>query len=238
MNRVLIFAGGKGTRMNRKDDMPKQFLEIDKKPIIIYTLEKFEQNELVDDIIVVCIKEWINHLEGLIKKFKIKKVSKILPGGKTGFDSRLNGLEYLMSTSNSDDDIVLIHDGVRPLINNQVITDNIKIATNSGNAITSANVTETIIFNNGTIKDDVLERDRCFFARAPQTFKLKNIYEYYRRAKIENKTEIIDSASLAYYYGERLNYVIGPQENIKITTPIDFYCAKGMLTYLKEDSKE
>ena len=238
MNRALIFAGGKGVRMKMNGDVPKQFLEINGKSIIIHTLEKFQRNKDIDDIVVICIEPWIPVLEEQVRIFGIKKVSKILPGGSTGFDSRLIGLQYLVDTKQSEDDIVLIHDGVRPFITDGLISANIEVAKANGNAITVANATETIMYKKNGSRDDILDRTYCLLARAPQTFKLNRIFELYKRAIEDQKTEIIDSASMAYHYGDNLYYVEGPQENIKVTTPIDYYCACGILNSKETELKK
>lgn len=227
MNRALIFAGGKGERMKINGDIPKQFLEINNKSIIIHTLEKFEKNKHIDDIVVVCIGSWVPVLEEQINQFGLKKVSKILKGGATGFDSRMIGLDYLYKTRKEDGDIVLLHDGVRPFITDELITKNIQIAKEHGNAITTTKATETIMCSRACL--EIINRDVCVLARAPQTFKLKRIYDLYLKTIEDNKTDIIDSASIAHYYGDKLNLVDGPAENIKVTTAIDFYAAKGLI---------
>lgn len=228
MNRVLIFAGGKGTRMKSENNVPKQFLKIQGKYIIIHTLEKFERCPDIDDIIIVCLHGWISELEKSVKEFNIKKVSKIIPGGLTGFDSRMKGLEALADSKTYDEDIVLIHDGVRPFIPSDIITENINCAKRSGNAITVAPLNETLIYT-GVTPDSMLKRSNCFLARAPQTFYVKKIHELYQRALEEDKTDLVDSATIAYHYGETLNYVVGPEENIKITTPLDYYMATAII---------
>ena len=228
MNRVLIFAGGKGTRMKSESNIPKQFLKIENKYIIIHTLEKFERCPDVDDIIIVCLQGWIGELEKSIKEFGLKKVSKIIAGGLTGFDSRLKGLEALTDSETYDEDIVLIHDGVRPFVPSDIITENINCTKISGNAITVAPLNETLIYT-ATNPNSMFNRSNCFLARAPQTFYVKKIYELYQRALSENKTELVDSATIAYHYGETLNYVTGPEENIKITTPLDYYIATAII---------
>ncbi len=233
MNRVLIFAGGKGVRMQNEDNVPKQFLKISNKYIIIHTIEKFEKCKLIDDIVIVCIHGWIEELQKAIKESGIKKVSKIIAGGLTGFDSRYNGLEYLYKNAKSDEDIVLIHDGVRPFIPIEIIEENINCTKQSGNAITVAPLNETLIYTE-TIPDKIISRNNCFLARAPQTFYVKDIFKMYERALKDGKTELIDSATIAYYYGQKLNYVVGPEENIKITTPIDYYAATGILNLMNE----
>ena len=233
MNRALIFAGGKGTRMHI-GDKPKQFLEIDNKAIIIYTLEKFQECDLVDDIVVVCVGGWESYLQNLIDNndIKLNKVSKILTGGETGFDSRMIGLEYLNLTKESNDDIVLIHDGVRPFISKELITENINCAKKNKNAITVIKAIETVIVANAEM-DEILNRNDCYYARAPQTFNIGDIYSFYLKAKNDCRTDMIDCATIAQYCGAKLNYVFGSSENIKITTDIDFFAAIGLL-----DNKE
>lgn len=237
MNRVLIFAGGKGVRMKTEDNIPKQFLKIKNKYILIHTLEKFERCEDIDDIIIVCIQGWIEELKHNIQDNGIKKVSAIISGGLTGFESRLNGLKYCYDNKKTDNDIVLIHDGVRPFVTTSLITENINCTKNSGNAITVAPLNETLVYT-ATTPASIFERGNCFLARAPQTFFVNDIYRLYERALMDNKSSLIDSASIANYYGVKLNYVIGPEENIKITTPLDFYIAKGILESIDKNTEE
>lgn len=233
MNVALIFAGGIGKRMNN-NGIPKQFLKLYGKEIIIYTLEIFEKNENIDGIIVSCLEEKINDLEELIKKYDLKKVKSIVAGGKTGQESIYKGL-CEAERYYSKEDIVLIHDGVRPLINEKTIEDNILSVKKYGNAITVVPAIETIIKVEKVehrIKD-ILNRNECYMARAPQSFYLKDVLSSHRKAIEENKDDFIDSASMMVYYGHKLNIVDGPIENIKITTPSDYYIFKAM-----QDMKE
>ena len=149
MNIAVIFAGGVGSRMHSKAK-PKQFLEIYNKPIIIYTLELFDKHPMIDAIVVVCIENWIPYLQNLLYKYRIEKVVQIVAGGKTGQLSIYNGLMAAKEIANNEEAIVLIHDGVRPLINEKVITDNIKSVKEFGSAITTAVVKETIPAWSGT----------------------------------------------------------------------------------------
>lgn len=224
MNTALIFAGGAGVRMNSKSK-PKQFLEFNGKAIIIYSLEYFERNEEIDNIIVVCIEGWINQLKELIKRDFITKVKWIVPGGATGQESIYNGLKTIYAECDSPkDSIVLIHDGVRPLITEQLISDNIACVKKYGSAITVIPQTETVIFVND--KDNITsigERSTSKIARAPQSFILEDIMQAHNRAIKDNELGMIDSASLMLHYGYTLHTVNGPIENIKITTPFDFY---------------
>lgn len=140
---VLIFAGGTGRRMNVRSK-PKQFLELHGKPIIIYTLEHFEYHNEVDKIVVVCLADWIAELKGLLRRYGITKVVAIVPGGETGHDSIYYGLAAMQKFS-GDDDIVLIHDGVRPLITEELITENINSVRKYGNAITGERARESVV---------------------------------------------------------------------------------------------
>ena len=147
MNIAVIFAGGVGSRMHGREK-PKQFLEMYNKPIIIHTIERFENHPLIDSIVVVCIKDWIPHLEHLLYKFRIEKVGRVVPGGKTGQLSIYNGLCAAKEIAGNEEAVVLIHDGVRPLINEKVISDNIEGVEKNGSAITTAVVKETILVVN------------------------------------------------------------------------------------------
>lgn len=228
MNYAVIFAGGIGKRMNTKA-LPKQFLKLYGKEIIIYTLEHFEKHREIDGIAVACVEEWIPYLEELIEKYQFKKVKAVVPGGRTGQDSIFEGIKAVDRLVQGDGHIVLIHDGVRPLINEQTITDCIKSVRENGSAITVAPAVETIIRvdDNQQVRE-VIERADCLMARAPQCFFLKEILEAHRKAVQENKHDFIDSASIMKYYGHTLSVVDGPVENIKITTPMDFYTFRAL----------
>ena len=231
MNTALIFAGGTGTRMKNKDK-PKQFLELNGKPIIIHTIEHFDEHPEIDAIVVVCIESWIDFLKNKLEKFNIKKVVNVVPGGKTGQESIRNGLVAIRDYTfgMEDNPIVLIHDGVRPLINDKVISDNIKCVKENGNAITVVPAIETIIEtdDNANIAK-VADRTHCKLARAPQSFYLKDILNAHYKSIKDGKTEMIDSAMLMQYYGAVLHTVIGPVENIKITTPIDYHIFRALV---------
>lgn len=224
---ALIFAGGSGSRM-RTTTKPKQFLELHGKPIIIHTIEHFENHSMIDQIIVVCIEGWIDYLEHLLSKFQIKKVVKIVPGGETGQLSIFNGLSVL-SENIQPEDIILIHDGVRPLIDETIITDNIECVRKNRTAITVKPVIETVIQVDDTNAiTNVVDRDSCQTAVAPQSFYLSDIYSLHLRAQADGLTNMTDSATLVRHYGVDLFTVMGGAENIKITTPSDFYIFRAI----------
>ena len=229
MNIGVIFAGGVGQRM-KTTNRPKQFLELHGKPIIIYTLEIFEQHSQIDGIVVSCVAEWIPYLEELLEKFHITKVKKIVAGGETGQMSIYNGLVAAKEVAGDEESVVLIHDGVRPLINEKVISDNIQSVQEHGSAITSAIVKETIM----VVKDDnsidyVPDRAHSRVAKAPQSFCRDDILNVHHKAQKEGIEDFIDSCTMMKYYGHNLFLIDGPYENIKITTPDDFYTMRALL---------
>lgn len=229
MNIALIFAGGTGTRMNSKTK-PKQFLELHGKSIIIHTLEAFENHDEIDAIIVVCLESWISYLQNLIEKASLKKVKCVVPGGKTAQESQYNGLKAIKKACSPDNEtVVLIHDGVRPLIDADTISKNIQSVKENGSAITVTPAIETVIMvDDELLLNKVLERSNCRMAKAPQSFYFKDILAMHERAIDEGRLNFIDSASLMMYYGYNLHTVDGLPENIKITTPSDFYIFRAI----------
>lgn len=225
---ALIFAGGTGKRMNTKT-LPKQFLELHGKPIIIHTIEHFESHPEIKDIVVVCVDGWLDYCRDLLARFNIKKVSQVVPGGETGQMSIFNGLEALQEKHQGNDDYVLIHDGVRPLIDEETISKNIESVKKYGTAITVKPVIETVVqVDEEEIINNVIERSTCQTAVAPQSFVLSEIYSLHMRAQAEKLFDMTDSATLARYFGLPLHTVMGGSENIKITTPSDFYIFRAI----------
>jgi 2-C-methyl-D-erythritol 4-phosphate cytidylyltransferase len=237
MNTALIFAGGSGSRMNSKAK-PKQFLELNGKAIIIHTVEYFEKNKDIDNIAIVCIEGWIDYLKDLLKRNFITKVKWIIPGGATGQESIYKGLKSIYNDcENPSDSVVLIHDGVRPLINDKLISDNIAIVKNYSSAITVVPQAETVVsVNEDSVVTNVGERNIQRIARAPQSFILEDIMKAHNQAIKDNMLDMIDSASLMMHYGHTLHIVEGPVENIKITTPFDFYVFRAIFE-AKENSQ-
>lgn len=226
---ALIFAGGVGKRMNSKS-LPKQFLEVHGKPILISTIEHFENHPEVDAICLVCAEEWREYTKKLIEKYNLKKVVNIVNGGATALESQYNGLKEIDQKSHDNEkDIVLIHDGVRPLINEQTISNCIEMVRKNGSAITVVPATETIIQSGADEKvKNTFPREECRLARAPQCFYLKDILSVHEKARTDSKT-FVDSCSMMLHYGYTLYTVLGPVENLKVTTPADFYIYRALL---------
>lgn len=236
MNVAVIFAGGIGRRMSQKA-LPKQFLKLHGKEIIIHTLEHFQNHPQVDGIVISCVENWIPFLNDLICKYNMSKVYAIVPGGKTGQESIYNGLKKTKELFANQQIDVLIHDGVRPLINEETITACIESIRNFGSAITVAPVTETIIQIDKSGKvDEVIDRTHCLLARAPQGFHLDDILGAHEKAIKEGKCDFIDSATMMKWRGIKLAVVEGPIENIKITTPMDYFTFRALVE-AKENSE-
>lgn len=228
MNVAVIFAGGVGTRMNSKST-PKQFLELHGKPIIIHTLEMFENNINIDGICISCHPDYLDYMKRLCDKFCISKVKWIVKGGQTGQESIFNGLDAVYQDCPKDS-VVLIHDGVRPNITDELITENIECVRKNGTAISCTKAVETPaeIDSDGCIKN-VTERENAVIAKAPQSFRLNDIYSSHLKAQQEGRKDFIDSASMMRYYGYKLYTVECRWDNIKITTPSDFYIFRAIL---------
>ena len=227
-NIAAIFAGGSGVRMNTKS-RPKQFLELNGKPIIIYTLELFDNHPEVDAIVVACIESWIPFLKKMLRKFEINKVVDIVAGGQTGQDSIYNALCAAERYAGDDDATVMIHDGVRPLITEQTITSNLRTVEAHGSCITCVPATETYIVTQPDGSLNIPSRANSLIARAPQSFKLKDIIAAHRQAIADNRHDFIDSCTMMSHYNHHLATVMGPMENIKITTPTDYFLFRAMV---------
>ncbi|WP_079851848.1 IspD/TarI family cytidylyltransferase [Streptococcus agalactiae] len=227
MNIGVIFAGGVGRRMNTKGK-PKQFLEVHGKPIIVHTIDIFQNTEAIDAVVVVCVSDWLDYMNNLVERFNLTKVKAVVAGGETGQMSIFKGLEAAEQLA-TDDAVVLIHDGVRPLINEEVINANIKSVKETGSAVTSVRAKETVVLVNDSSKiSEVVDRTRSFIAKAPQSFYLSDILSVERDAISKGITDAIDSSTLMGMYKRELTIVEGPYENIKITTPDDFYMFKAL----------
>lgn len=208
---------------------PKQFLELNGKPIIIYTLELFDNHPQVDAIVVACIDSWIPFLKKMIRKFEITKVVEIVEGGETGQDSIYNALQAAERIAKGEEATVMIHDGVRPLITEQTITENLKTVEEFGSCITCIPATETFVVKQADGALEIPERANSLIARAPQSFRLADIMTAHRRAISEGRHDFIDSCTMMSHYGYTLKTIIGPMENIKITTPTDFFIFRAMV---------
>ena len=237
MNIAIIFAGGLGQRLNNgENSAPKQFLKINDKPIIIRTLELFQTHKDIDKIYISIHPDYYEYMQELVKYYYITKTAGIVNGGKTGQESIYNALK-LAQKENPQDSIVLIHDGVRPNITEEVITKNIECTKKNGNAITCTSCFETILISeNGINPEHVPYRKDTYAAQAPQTFHLGEVIEAHEitRKTNPNYTDIVDTCTLYKTLNKKTFMVKGNRGNIKITTIEDLYILRALIRY-KED---
>lgn len=235
MNLALIFAGGSGVRMGA--GVPKQFLEINGKPVLIHTLELFQYHAMIDKIYLAVPEEYLDYAGILVQEHHISKVCGILPGGETSQESVYHML-CRASEENPPDAVVLIHDGVRPYVDADVIADNIRSVEQYGSGITSNPSYETVVISDdGCQVRQVPLRSRSMTIQAPQSFRLADIrsaHEEIRRR--ENGYQgIVDSCTLMYTLGRPVHLVPGNRGNIKVTTPEDVYIFRGLLQYKENE---
>lgn len=229
MNIAVIIAGGSGHRTGQ--DVPKQFLTVNDKPIIIYTLENFQKNENIDEIIVVCIDGWHHVLEAYAKQFGITKLKHIVSGGESGQHSIMNGVETAYANY-PEDSCVVIHDGIRPLVDESVLNDVINTCYKYGNGVTSLPYNEQIF----VIEDDIstkqyIPRETLRRVSTPQAYKLGKLHECYKKA-YETGVGFGGSAyvnTMMVDLGETLYFAKGSDKNIKLTTKDDLKIFMGYI---------
>ena len=236
MNVALIFASGKGTRMGA--DIPKQFLKIDGKPIIVHTIELFQYHELIDQIYVVTLKEYMEHMERLMQEYRLNKITRITKGGDSAQESIYNGLKLIEYDHKEDNPVVLLHDGVRPFVEPDVITRNINGVKQNGNAITCIPAYETVLISNdGNKVDDTTIRKQTFIAQAPQSFYLNDILNAHEeiRKSPNGYEKMVDACTIMNTLGRQTHLVEGNRGNIKVTTPEDVFTFKGFLQFRESE---
>lgn len=234
MNYALVIAGGAGNRMGQ--DIPKQFIHVDNCPIIIHTLKCFENHPDIDGIAVVCLNGWETVLQSYANQFNVSKLKWILSGGKTGFESIHNGLIGLKEAGINDEDLVLIHDGVRPLLSQEIISSNIAICKAYGYAITGIQCREAILLSeDGFQSEKSIPRDTLIRTQTPQTFRMKNIWQAHEEAiKIGNTNSVASCTLIAELGGRTMHIVPGSEKNIKITTTEDIEILKALMHTSKD----
>ncbi len=234
MNIAVIYAGGQGSRLYQYS-RPKQFLEYRGKPILIYTIEIFQMIPAVDGIIVVCLEDWIPYLNSLLERYHLTKVVEVVPGGRTGQDSIYHGLECARRHY-PDDAMMLIHDGVRPLAMEKTIIECIEVAKEKGNCVVCVPAMETIVMRRPDGQFDVPDRDSALMARAPQCFRLGEVLSAHRRAQAEDRHDFVDTCTMMHHYGHSFHTIFGTFENIKITTPADYFMFQALMRTREEES--
>lgn len=232
-NIVLILAGGSGNRMNQ--DIPKQFLTVNEKPVIVYTLEAFQKHAEIDVIAVVCIEGWEQVLRAYANQFNITKLKYVIEGGKNGQDSIRNGV-FELEKHYRQDDIVLIHDAIRPMVSAEIISDCIVKTRKYGCAIAAIPCVEAMMqTENGLCSTGSYPRDNLRRTQTPQGFSIKKICDLHRSALKAGITNSVASCTLMIEMGEQVYFSIGSEKNIKLTTVDDIDIFKALLLAKRSD---
>lgn len=228
MNIAILTAGGIGSRTHQ--DLPKQFITVDNKPIIIYTLEAFQQHPNIDEIYVACLEGWNLVLEAYAKQFNITKLKKIVIGGATGQGSIYNALKAIREDHTEDDIVVLIHDGNRPMVSQDIITDNIVKQSIYGSAVTVIPTAEVVfVSKDGESSNEALNREELWRTQTPHAYRFDELWNVHCQALKDGVTNTAASCSLMQKYGYTTYFSKGSEKNIKITTVEDIEIFKALL---------
>ncbi len=226
-NIALLTAGGVGSRMHNA--IPKQFMTVFDKPIIVYTLERFEQHPSIDAIGVICLDGWQNILESYAKQYGITKLKYIAKSGSVGQESIKNGLMELKKHCNPDD-IILVHDGNRPMISKDIISDCIAVTKQKGNAIACIPCQEAMLeTTDGETSNTSRPRETLKRTQTPHGFKLKDLLEAHKEAESAGITNSVASCTLMIELGKSINFSAGSEKNIKLTTQDDLDIFKALI---------
>ena len=232
MNIALITAGGNGTRMHQ--DIPKQFLNVNNKPIIVYTMEAFQNHPDIDAIEVVCLDGWHQILEAYAKQFNITKLVGIVSGGKNGQESIKNGLNEI-NKKYSKDDIVIVHDGNRPLVSEEIISDSIAKCLMYGSGIAAIPCVEAMLETDDRISSNKqISRDNLMRTQTPHAFKLEKLLWAHEKAEKMGIENSVASCTLMLELGEKIYFSAGSEKNIKLRTPVDIEIFKALLNTQKD----
>lgn len=236
MNIALIIAGGSGNRMGQ--DIPKQFMHVDGCPIIIHTMLCFQRHPDIEAIAVVCLRGWETVLQSYANQFNVTKLKWIFPGGNSGMESIHNGIYGLKEAGCADEDLVLIHDAVRPLLSQDIISSNIAICKAYGYAVTGIKCREAVLESpDGFSTKTSIPRDTLIRTQTPQTFSLKNIINVHELAKQKGISDSVSSCTLVAEIQEdiEMHIVPGSEINIKVTTVEDLEILKALMHTKKDE---
>ena len=232
---ALLTAAGMGTRMGQ--DIPKQFMHVENKPLIIHTMEAFQRHPSIDAIVVVTLPAWTDVLKAYAAQFNITKLKLVGPGGATGQESIHNGLMAIKEEMTEDDTIVMIHDGNRCLVSSEIISDSLATFKAHGSAVAAIPCVEAVFrsSDNGLSSTISIPREQLFRTQTPHTYKLKQLLWAHEEAQRRNITNTAASCTLMQQLGETVYFSKGSEENLKITTVDDMMIFKALL-HTKKDS--
>ena len=228
MNIALLTAAGTGTRMHQ--DIPKQFIHVDNKPVIIHTMEAFQKHPSIDAILVVTLDSWKEVLWAYAKQFNISKLKWVVTGGETGQDSIRNGLNTLKDKCPNKDITIIIHDGNRPLVSSEIISDSLATFAKYGSAVAVIPCTEVVFESENGISSHIsTQREKLFRTQTPHTYKLNELLWAHNEAKKRGIKGTAASCLLMKELGKETYFSKGSEENIKITTLDDLKIFKALL---------
>jgi 2-C-methyl-D-erythritol 4-phosphate cytidylyltransferase len=232
MNIAMIIAGGIGSRMNA--DIPKQFIEINDKPILVYTLEAFQRHPEIDAILVVVIQDWEDVVKSYIEDYKLTKLKWVVQGGQSGQESARLGLKALKNHIQPTD-YVVIHDAIRPIVPGIILTDLLRVARLHGNACASLPMHETIVITQNQLHGNKnLDRNEVRRVQTPQAYRYQDVLEAHLWAEKENRPSVYAN-TLMIDFGQTIYFSLGFDNNIKITTSEDLALFKALLMIPEED---
>lgn len=227
-NYVILLAGGVGKRMGA--DIPKQFIEVKGKPIIVYSIENFQRNPQIEKIVIVCVKDWIEYCQDLVKKYSLTKVKWLIEGGNTGHDSIRNGVFFLKNKIDADD-FIIVHDAVRPILPQKAIDEVIRVAHKKGNASSSIACHPPIVYTeDGESGITDIDREHVMLTASPQAYKYSLALNCYEKAEKEDQHDFTFTSSLLIHCKERVYFAKGTTSNIKVTKKEDLALFEALLT--------
>lgn len=234
MNIALLTAAGSGTRMHQ--NIPKQFIHVDNKPVIVYTMEAFQNHPSIDEIIVVTLESWSTVLWAYAKQFNITKLRWVVPGGETGQESIKNGLDKIKMELPDEEVVVMVHDGNRPLVSSEIISDSLATYAKYGNAVAVVPCTEVVFESeDGKYSRTSIDREKLWRTQTPHTYKLGELLSAHEEAARKGIKSTAASCMLMKELGKITYFSKGSEENIKITTIEDLKIFKALL-YTRQDS--
>ena len=230
---ALLTAAGTGTRMGQ--DIPKQFLHVDNKPILIYTLEVFQNDPNIDSIVVVTLESWVEVLRAYAKQFNITKLKSIVVGGSTGQESIQNGIKAITRFA-GEESTVLIHDGNRPLVTSEIIANSLATFNKYGSAVAAIPTVEAVFQSeNGAVGEKSLPRELLYRTQTPHVYKVSDVIRAHRIAKEKGINNTAATCVLMHEIGEKVYFSNGAETNLKITTIEDLLIFKALLSTRKDD---
>jgi 2-C-methyl-D-erythritol 4-phosphate cytidylyltransferase len=233
MNIALLIAGGSGQRMNQ--DIPKQFINVNDRPVIVYTLEAFQKHPNIDAIAVICVEGWQEILKAYSKQFNITKLKWVTIGGGNGQESIRNGIELLKENC-AEDDMVLIHDAIRPMVSQEIISDCISKCKLYGSAITVIPCVEAVLYSeNHMDAEQTIDRSTLMRTQTPQAFYLSKLIWAHEEAARRGIANSIATCTLMIELGEKVGFSTGSEKNLKLTTTDDIEIFKALLQSKKDD---